>query len=67
MRKQVHNAKVYCRTKCAYRAQCVGVHRSYIKHMGAPDIAPITSPRPVALSGDRFHPVASVDERIAAS
>ena len=35
-----------CRTKCVYRDQCVGVHRSYVKHCGAPDIEPITAPRP---------------------
>jgi hypothetical protein len=51
-----------CRTSCVYRDQCVGVHRSYIKHMGAPDIVPITAPRPVTLSGDRYHPIASVEE-----
>ncbi len=51
-----------CRTQCLYRQQCVGVHRSYQKHMGAPDIAPITVPRHVALSGDPYHPVVSADE-----
>jgi MoaA/NifB/PqqE/SkfB family radical SAM enzyme len=50
-----------CRVKCLYREQCVGVHRSYVKHGGAPDVAPITSRRPVALSGDRYHPVLSWD------
>ncbi len=51
-----------CRTKCLYREQCVGVHRSYQKHMSAPDIEPITVERPVELSGDPYHPVVSVDE-----
>ena len=50
-----------CRTKCAYKAQCVGVHRSYIKHMGAPDIAAITESRRVTLSGNPYHPVSSAD------
>ena len=50
-----------CRTKCSYREQCVGVHRSYVKHCGAPDIAPIEAPRPVTLSGARYHPVLSCD------
>ncbi|MFI5360853.1 MAG: radical SAM protein [Elusimicrobiota bacterium] len=50
-----------CRTKCLYRDQCVGVHRSYVKHFGAPDIAPIEALRPVALSGDLYHPVLSCD------
>ncbi|MBI3554082.1 MAG: radical SAM protein [Elusimicrobia bacterium] len=50
-----------CRTKCIYREQCVGVHRSYQKHMAAPDIVPITFPRPVELSGDPYHPVVSAD------
>jgi len=48
-----------CRTKCVYRDQCVGVHRSYERHAGAPDIAPITAPRPVELSGDPYHPILS--------
>lgn len=51
-----------CRTKCLYKEQCVGVHRSYEKFAGAPDIAPITAPRPVVLTGDRYHPVASCGE-----
>jgi MoaA/NifB/PqqE/SkfB family radical SAM enzyme len=51
-----------CRTLCRYKEQCVGVHRSYIRHMGAPDIAPITADRPVRLTGDPYHPVASADE-----
>jgi hypothetical protein len=46
-----------CRSNCHYRAQCVGVHRSYVKHAGAPDIKAIDAPRPVVLSGDRYHPV----------
>ena len=48
-----------CRTKCQYKDQCVGVHRSYEKHFGAPDIKPITEPRPVTLSGDPYHPIAA--------
>ena len=48
-----------CRTKCLYRDQCVGVHRSYQRHMGAPDIAPIVEPRPVELSGDPYRPILS--------
>jgi MoaA/NifB/PqqE/SkfB family radical SAM enzyme len=51
-----------CRTKCVYRDRCVGVHRSYIKHAGAPDIKPITRERPVACSGHRYHPFLSPDE-----
>ena len=43
---------------CSHRAQCVGVHRSYVKHMGAPDIAPILEPRCVPQTGDRYHPFA---------
>ncbi len=50
-----------CRTKCLYRAQCVGVHRSYVKHSGAADISPIVKPRRVELSGDRYHPIRSCD------
>jgi MoaA/NifB/PqqE/SkfB family radical SAM enzyme len=45
-----------CRTKCAHREQCVGVHRSYARHMGAPDIAPIAVARAAVPTGDRFHP-----------
>ncbi|MDE2292562.1 MAG: radical SAM protein [Elusimicrobia bacterium] len=41
---------------CAHRAECVGVHKSYVKHMGAPDIAPIAAPRDVPRTGDRYHP-----------
>ncbi len=50
-----------CRTSCRYRRQCVGVHRSYLKHMGASDIAPIVAPRPARFSGDRYHPFESLD------
>lgn len=53
-----------CRTSCLYKEQCVGVHRSYLRHVGAPDIVPITAPRPVALTGERYHPVASADETL---
>lgn len=45
-----------CRTQCVYKKQCVGVHRSYVKHMNAPDIAPILKPRPVVLSENPYHP-----------
>lgn len=45
-----------CRTRCAHRDQCVGVHRSYARHMGAPDIAPIAVARAAVPTGDRFHP-----------
>lgn len=47
-----------CRTRCLYRSRCLGVHRSYVKHMGAPDIVPITEPRAANFSGDPYHPVA---------
>lgn len=46
-----------CRTRCLYRDQCVGVHRSYIRHMGAPDIRPVTAPRSVILSSNPYHPI----------
>ncbi|MFH1723456.1 MAG: radical SAM protein [Elusimicrobiota bacterium] len=49
-----------CRKSCMYREACVGVHRSYEKHMGAPDIRPLTEPQPVELSGNRYHPVCGV-------
>lgn len=51
-----------CRTQCQYRGQCVGVHRSYEKHLGAPDIKPITAKRPVVLGEDPYHPIARTDE-----
>jgi MoaA/NifB/PqqE/SkfB family radical SAM enzyme len=51
-----------CRTQCQYRGQCVGVHRSYEKHLGAPDIKPITDKRPVVLGEDPYHPIARADE-----
>lgn len=43
--------------ECLYRDACVGVHRSYVRHTGAPDIRAIRAARSVALSGDRYHPV----------
>lgn len=52
-----------CRAKCIYKNQCVGVHRSYVKHMGAPDINPILTRRPVVLSDNRYHPIAHVHEK----
>jgi MoaA/NifB/PqqE/SkfB family radical SAM enzyme len=51
-----------CRSRCAYKAQCVGVHRSYLKHVGAPDIVPIEVPRPVVAGGSRYHPFEACDE-----
>jgi MoaA/NifB/PqqE/SkfB family radical SAM enzyme len=53
-----------CRSSCLYKDQCVGVHRSYIKHTGAPDIAPITAKRPVVLGDNPYHPVVSADEAL---
>jgi MoaA/NifB/PqqE/SkfB family radical SAM enzyme len=53
-----------CRTLCAHKDQCVGVHRSYLRHMGAPDIVPIARPRPARPSGDPYHPFDSVDESL---
>ncbi len=52
-----------CRTRCLYKNQCVGVHRSYIKNGDPKDIIPITTPRPVELSGDPYHPVSLVHEQ----
>ncbi len=51
-----------CRTRCLYREQCVGVHRSYERHAGAPDISPILERRPVELSGDPYHPIRAVND-----
>jgi uncharacterized radical SAM superfamily Fe-S cluster-containing enzyme len=51
-----------CRARCVYRDKCVGVHRSYVKHAGAPDIAPITAERPVELSDNRYHPFLSTQD-----
>jgi molybdenum cofactor biosynthesis enzyme MoaA len=42
---------------CLYRPQCVGVHKSYLKHVGAPDVSPILEPKAVSLTGDPYHPV----------
>ncbi|HVE12057.1 MAG TPA: radical SAM protein [Elusimicrobiota bacterium] len=42
---------------CAHKSQCVGVHKSYQKTMGAPDIRPIPKARDVRLSGDPYRPV----------
>ena len=53
-----------CRSSCLYKDQCVGVHRSYIKHVGAPDIRPITAPRPVVLGDNPYHPIVSADEAL---
>ena len=50
-----------CRSACVHRSECVGVHRSYLKHAGAPDIAPIRERRQVTLSGDPYRPVRSFD------
>ena len=50
-----------CRTLCRFKPHCVGVHRSYIRHNGAPDIKPIVSDRPVSFTGNPYHPIASVD------
>lgn len=47
-----------CKTECAYRAQCVGIHRGYEKHMGTADFVPIRAPLPGAvMTGDPYHPV----------
>ena len=50
-----------CRTLCRYKASCVGVHRSYMRHMGAPDIAPIAALRPATPSGNPYHPFTAID------
>lgn len=47
---------------CLYRGRCVGVHRSYARHMGAPDIHAIKEPRAVLESGDAFHPFLQPEE-----
>ena len=42
---------------CVYRDQCVGVHKSYLRHAGAPDIKTIRRKRRDASeTGDRYHP-----------
>ena len=51
--------------KCFYKESCVGVHRSYMKYMGAPDIKAITDERPVTLTGDRYHPVSRSEEAVS--
>ncbi|MBI5598012.1 MAG: radical SAM protein [Elusimicrobia bacterium] len=51
---------------CAHRPQCVGVHKSYVKHMGAPDIRPFAAPLAVEPSGDRYHPFGLPKEARAA-
>lgn len=51
-----------CRTKCLYRQQCVGVHRSYERYAAAKDISPITTKRPLVLGTDPYHPIAALAE-----
>lgn len=51
--------------KCLYREACVGVHRSYKKYMGAPDIRAIVEERPVTLTGDRYRPVSAIEEAVS--
>ncbi|PCI31636.1 MAG: hypothetical protein COB53_12965 [Elusimicrobia bacterium] len=51
--------------KCVYKESCVGVHRSYMKYMGAPDIKAITMERSVTLSGDRYRPVSYTEEVVS--
>ncbi|PIP82832.1 MAG: hypothetical protein CO113_10280 [Elusimicrobia bacterium CG_4_9_14_3_um_filter_62_55] len=51
--------------RCRYREACVGVHRSYKKYMGAPDIRAIVEERPVRLSGDRYRPVDAAEEAVS--
>ena len=51
-----------CNSACSVRSLCVGVHNSYLKHMGGSDVAPV-EPRPeLVLTGDWYHPIASVSE-----
>ena len=58
-----------CKTACAYKPQCVGIHRGYEKHMGISEFVPIFAQYPnVVLTGDPYHPVARVlgtDEKVA--
>lgn len=51
--------KEECRLQCAHRRDCLGIHRSYLKHSEASDIAPIRSPRAAIRSGNRYHPFLS--------
>lgn len=53
--------------RCVYRASCVGVHRSYLRHLGAPDVRAITAPRAARESGDPFHPFLFGGEEAAAA
>lgn len=55
-----------CRTRCVYKAQCVGVHRSYEAHHAAQGIEPIEHKRAVRESGDRYHPFAAALDRVGA-
>ena len=54
-----------CLSEGRYKEHCVGIHRSYDKYTGAPDIHPITEPRPVALSGDKYHPFQQAVEGVS--
>lgn len=51
-----------CKTRCAYKEHCVGIHRGYEKAMSTADFQPIPAPLDgVMLSGDPYHPVARRD------
>ena len=51
-----------CRERCLYKEQCVGVHRSYLRHSEAADIAPIAERRAAVLSENPYHPVEAVGD-----
>lgn len=46
-----------CQSRCLYKNQCVGIHRSYLRHSVASDISPITSPKPVQIGKNPYHPI----------
>lgn len=51
--------KFECRD-CPMRPQCVGVHKTYVRHMGAHDLGPVEKPPGLAISSLSFHPIDGV-------
>lgn len=47
--------KLECRD-CAMRPECVGVHKTYARKMGARDLKPVSRPPGLARTGFEYHP-----------
>jgi MoaA/NifB/PqqE/SkfB family radical SAM enzyme len=51
--------KLECRD-CPMRPQCVGIHKSYARWVGADDLGPVSRPEGISVSKWDYHPIEAV-------